>query len=100
MDAAVHAVPDEADALFTWDYEKGARAGLAKLYERAKTSQWNGSTDLDWSIEVDVEAVAREMQAAIAHLRQRLVDLDGSPLKKWTEAEWTNLAIEAFNWRM
>jgi hypothetical protein len=87
------------DAIFTWDYER-TREGLAKLYERAKTSQWNGSTDLDWSIEVDVEAVATEMQAAIAHLRQRLVDIDGSPLKKWTEAEWTNLAIQAFNWRM
>ena len=45
--------------------------GLGKLYERAKTSQWNGSTDLDWSIDVDVEFVALEMQAAIAHLRDR-----------------------------
>jgi len=87
------------DAIFTWDYER-TREGLGKLYERAKTSQWNGSTDLDWSIEVDVEAVAKEMQAAIAHLRQRLVDLPNSPLKKWDEAQWTNLAVEAFNWRM
>ena len=88
-----------ADAVFTWDYER-TRAGLAKLYERAKTSQWNGSTDLDWSIDVDVEAVAVEMQAAIAHLRQRLVDLPNSPLKAWGEPEWTKMAIEAFNWRM
>jgi hypothetical protein len=88
-----------ADAVFTWDYER-TRAGLAKLYERAKTSQWNGSTDLDWSIDVDVEAVAVEMQAAIAHLRQRLVDLPNSPLKSWGEPEWTKMAIEAFNWRM
>jgi hypothetical protein len=88
-----------ADAVFTWDYDR-TRAGLAKLYERAKTSQWNGSTDLDWSIEVDVEAVAVEMQAAIAHLRQRLVDLPNSPLKSWGETEWTKMAIEAFNWRM
>jgi hypothetical protein len=88
-----------SDAVFTWDYER-TRAGLAKLYERAKTSQWNGSTDLDWSIDVDVEAVAVEMQAAIAHLRQRLVDLPNSPLKSWSEKEWTTMAIEAFNWRM
>src|SRR5688572_14253481 len=87
------------DAIFTWDYER-TRAGLAKLYERAKTSQWNGATDLDWSIDVDVEAVATEMQAAIAHLRQRLVDLPKSPLKSWSEKEWTNMAVEAFNWRM
>jgi len=88
-----------ADAVFTWDYER-TRAGLGKLYERAKTSQWNGSTDLDWTIEVDVEAVAVEMQAAIAHLRDRLVNLPGSPLKSWEQSEWTKLAIEAFNWRM
>jgi hypothetical protein len=88
-----------ADAVFTWDYER-TRAGLAKLYERAKTSQWNGSTDLDWSIDVDVEAVAVEMQAAIAHLRERLTNLPGSPLKAWSDKEWTTMAIEAFNWRM
>jgi hypothetical protein len=88
-----------ADAVFTWDYDR-TRAGLAKLYERAKASQWNGSTDLDWSIDVDVEAVAVEMQAAIAHLRQRLVDLPNSPLKSWSDKEWAFMAIEAFNWRM
>jgi len=49
----IHSVSDNADAIFTWDYEKGARPALNKLYEKAKTSQWNGETDLDWSIEVD-----------------------------------------------
>jgi hypothetical protein len=97
--ALSHLTQVGADAVFTWDYER-TRAGLAKLYERAKTSQWNGSTDLDWSIDVDVEAVAVEMQAAIAHLRERLTNLPGSPLKAWSDKEWTTMAIEAFNWRM
>jgi hypothetical protein len=97
--SAAHVTAVGGDAIFTWDYER-TREGLGKLYERAKTSQWNGATDLDWSIQVDVEAVAKEMQAAIAHLRQRLTDLDGSPLKKWDERQWTTLAVEAFNWRM
>ena len=44
-----------ADAIFTWDYEKGARAPLDKLYEKAKGPQWNGSTDLPWETEVDPE---------------------------------------------
>ena len=44
----IHAVSDNADAIFTWDYEKGARPALNKLYEKAKTAQWNGETDLDW----------------------------------------------------
>ena len=94
-----HATAVGGDAIFTWDYER-TRAALGKLYERAKTSQWNGSTDLDWSIEVDAEKVALELQAAIAQLRTRLVDLPNSPLKSWTEKEWTNLAMEAFKWRM
>ena len=56
-DAAIRAVKDNADAIFTWDYEKGARPPLEKLYEKAKTSQWNGETDLPWDTEVDQEAV-------------------------------------------
>jgi hypothetical protein len=96
---AIHATHVGGDAIFTWDYER-TRAGLGKLYERAKTSQWNGSTDLDWSIDVDVEKVAVEMQAAIAHLRDRLVNITNSPLKSWGDEQWTQLAIEAFNWRM
>src|SRR6478609_504783 len=53
VDEAIHAVEDNADAIFTWDYEKGARPALNKLYEKAKTAQWNGETDLDWSTPVD-----------------------------------------------
>ncbi len=36
---AIHAVQDNAEAIFTWDYEKGARPALNKLYEKAKGSQ-------------------------------------------------------------
>ncbi|HEY8216590.1 MAG TPA: ferritin-like domain-containing protein [Acidimicrobiia bacterium] len=97
--AIAHTATVGGDAIFTWDYDR-TREGLGKLYERAKTSQWNGATDLDWSTPVDIEAVAIEMQTAVTHLRQRLVALEGSPLKRWGDAEWTKLAIEAFNWRM
>src|SRR6476659_1919542 len=57
VDEVIHAVKDNADAIFTWDYEKGARPALNKLYEKAKTSQWNGQTDLPWDTDVDVEKV-------------------------------------------
>jgi hypothetical protein len=53
-------VEDHADAIFTWDYEKGARPPLDKLYEKAKVSQWNGETDLPWDTEVDHRAGARQ----------------------------------------
>ena len=63
-EANVRAVKDNADAIFTWDYEKGRRPALNKLYEKAKHSQWNGETDLDWSIEVDpMELVALQRQS-------------------------------------
>ena len=56
---AIHVVKDNADAIFTWDYEKGKRPALNKLYEKAKHAQWNGETDLDWSIDVDQEEFAK-----------------------------------------
>ena len=59
VDEMVHAVKDNADALFTWNYEKGERPALNKLYEKAKGAQWNGETDLPWHLEVDIEQVDR-----------------------------------------
>ena len=37
VDSIVHAVKANADAVFTWDYER-SRTPLIKLYEKAKTS--------------------------------------------------------------
>jgi predicted unusual protein kinase regulating ubiquinone biosynthesis (AarF/ABC1/UbiB family) len=37
---------------FSWDYS-GGRRDLTKLYDKAKRSQWNATTDIDWSIDVD-----------------------------------------------
>jgi hypothetical protein len=48
--ALIRSVGTSFDSLFTWDYEKGRREQLNKLYEKAKTSQWNAETDIDWSI--------------------------------------------------
>jgi len=45
-------VESNRDATFTWVYEP-TNEGLAKLYSKAKESQWNATTDIDWSIDVD-----------------------------------------------
>ena len=45
-------VAREGGARFSWDYA-GARGELGKLYDKAKRSQWNATTDIDWSIDVD-----------------------------------------------
>ena len=46
------AMQAEHRAIFDWSYLRD-RPQLGRLYEAAKTSQWNGSTDLDWSRSVD-----------------------------------------------
>src|SRR3954469_24996390 len=75
-DELVHAVRDHADAIFTWDYRKGARPQLNTLYEKAKGAQWNGETDLDWSIDFDREAQAREIaERRPAELAAKGIDL-------------------------
>jgi hypothetical protein len=43
------------DTNYTWNYGT-VKEGLRALYEKAKREQWNGSEQLDWSIQVDPES--------------------------------------------
>jgi hypothetical protein len=97
VDEVVHTVLDNADAIFTWDYEKGARPGLNKLYEKAKGAQWNAQTDLPWDTEVDLEKNAALQRLQYAELE---VDRTGTPLEKFTEEDMIQLAIESDNWTL
>ncbi|HSL57316.1 MAG TPA: ferritin-like domain-containing protein [Acidimicrobiales bacterium] len=101
-DEAIHTVRDNADAIFTWDYNKGARPALNKLYEKAKHSQWNGETDLDWSIEVDQEKLVREGMGVPSKegFAELGVDLTGTSLEKWGDKEWLEYAISSQNWSL
>jgi hypothetical protein len=94
-------VASSFDSLFTWDYEKGKRPALNKLYEKAKSSQWDGEKDLDWSIDVDVEKVATQLaatQPGDTWIRQRAEE-EGL-FKGWGDKEWLQLGVEAQNWRL
>jgi len=94
-DEVVHAVKDNADALFTWDYTKGQRAALDKLYEKAKTSQWNGSTDLPWDTEVDLE----KFEPTLDPLEQAYYfDNPESPIYNMDQATRDELNMESFKW--
>jgi hypothetical protein len=53
--AMIRAVEASFPTLFTWDYGKGERKQLNTLYEKAKTSQWNAETDIDWSVGGQIE---------------------------------------------
>ncbi|HEU5151428.1 MAG TPA: ferritin-like domain-containing protein, partial [Iamia sp.] len=101
VDEAIHTVQDNADAIFTWDYEKGARPSLEKLYEKAKHSQWNGQTDLDWSIEVDQEEFAKAIsEMRRMQLAEQGVDFTHTPFETWGDKEWTQLSMETQNWSL
>jgi predicted unusual protein kinase regulating ubiquinone biosynthesis (AarF/ABC1/UbiB family) len=45
-------VERQGQVQFSWQYTDG-RSDLLKLYDKAKRAQWNVTTDLDWSIDVD-----------------------------------------------
>ncbi|MCU1452627.1 MAG: P-aminobenzoate N-oxygenase AurF [Acidimicrobiales bacterium] len=96
--AVVHAVEDNADAIFTWDYEKGKRPALNKLYEKAKHSQWNGETDLDWSIDVDPMQLV-ELQRIEFGPTDR-AQFIGTPFELWTDAQFDVMAMEQNNWML
>ncbi|MGH9135691.1 MAG: ferritin-like domain-containing protein, partial [Acidimicrobiales bacterium] len=99
-DEVVHAVADNADAIFTWDYEKGARPALNKLYEKAKTSQWNGETDLPWDTDVDQEAVVVANALSQGGFMPEGVDLSGTPFARWQVEDWLRLGVETQNWML
>jgi hypothetical protein len=96
VDEVVHAVRANADAIFTWDYER-SRPALGKLYEKAKRSQWNAN-DLPWEIEVDQEKVARENQNQNGFNRER--DWSDTPFAKWGDTEWTEFGVQSQNWTL
>jgi hypothetical protein len=69
------------DVHFDWHYVRDMPE-MARLYEAAKTSQWNATTDLDWSIDVDPENPDRPL------LPEYYVPVKGTPLwEKLTRKE-------------
>ena len=40
------------DARFTWEYD-GGRDRLLSLYQKGKDKQWDQTSRIDWSLEVD-----------------------------------------------
>ena len=94
-----HVVGSRYDSIFTWDYEKGARPKLNKLYEKAKNAQWNGETDLPWDTDVDQEKLVVEAAAAQGGHAVGF-DITGTPLEKWSEKEWVAFGVESQNWTL
>jgi len=98
VNSEMHVLSAEQQTIFTWDYEQ-SREPLRKLYEKAKTSQWNAS-DLPWETEVDQEAVVAANQAANSYLHQEGMDMSGTPFAKWGDKEWLEFGVQSQNWTL
>src|ERR1700733_6734151 len=94
-----HVVHSDYDSIFTWDYKKGARPKLNKLYEKAKKAQWNGETDLPWETEVDQEKLVLAQAAATGGFGAGF-DLTGTPVEHWGGKEWLSFGVESQNWTL
>jgi hypothetical protein len=93
-----HIVKDNADAIFTWDYSL-SRPALRKLYEKAKTGQWNATTDLPWNTDVDLEETVTADQVAFsAGLTPN--HYDGTVMASWGDKEWMQFGIEQRKWSL
>jgi hypothetical protein len=99
-DSAGMFVRSQYDAEFTWDYAKGARPKLDRLYEKAKSSQWNGQTDLPWDIDVDQEQVVAANAAAAGNGIDGSIDWSGTPVASWGPVEWLQFGVESQNWTL
>ncbi len=96
--ATIHHVESKFDTVFTWDYER-SRVPLAKLYEKAKSSQWNVEVDLDWSIDVDPVQVSEEMGGGggAKNRFSAIRNAPDSPVKHFGDKEWTQVGVELQN---
>ncbi len=55
IDQELEVILTSFDSNYVWNYGS-VKEGLRELYEKAKREQWDSTTQLDWSIEVDPEA--------------------------------------------
>jgi len=95
-----HTAPNGGETVFTWDYER-SRERLGKLYEKAKTSQWNAN-DLPWHTEVDQEGqAARVAERDMATGRFRhYAEVKGSTIALWGAKEWTEFGVQSQNYSL
>src|SRR3954454_23633013 len=93
----IHTVTSAPDVAFTWDYER-SRPHLAKLYEKAKTAQWNVSTDIDWDIDVDPAKIARDPTNPL--MTTLSIDRAGTVFEKLSDEEWYDIGAAQQAWTL
>ena len=84
---------------FTWDYVQ-ARPALAKLYEKGKTSQWNATTDIDWTPQVCWGEPNHDVDEAERGQVEELMGFKapGSPFERFSDQQMTELGWHFQTW--
>ena len=96
-DESSRLVPSSMPSCFTWDYSRSGMS-LDRLYEKAKRSQWNATTDLPWDTEVDQERQAAMAMASKAGFES--VDWSHSPVALWGDKEWLEFSMLSQKWSL
>ncbi|HEV8437932.1 MAG TPA: ferritin-like domain-containing protein [Methylomirabilota bacterium] len=85
-------VPGRFDTVFRWEYEDG-REGLLNLYEKGKSQQWNATTRIDWSQDLDPENPQE--------LPDEGISIFGSPIwERLTRPEKATLRRHLQSWQL
>jgi hypothetical protein len=89
------AVPSAIDTVMTWNYDV-ENAELRALYEKAKRDQWNATTQLDWSLDVDPQGdvLDDDINPNVALLR------DSDIWHRMTPQEQRRLRYETLSWNL
>ena len=92
-------VEAESVTQFTWDYEPSNHQ-LTRLYEKGKVSQWNATTDVDWSKDVcwgePDPSMTEEERAMVGSFLN--LDAPDSPFKGMTEGQRVLVGWELQAW--
>ncbi|HET9064141.1 MAG TPA: ferritin-like domain-containing protein [Candidatus Binatia bacterium] len=81
------------ESTFDWKYGL-ERESLLSLYEKGKARTWN-ATEIDWSIDVDIERMARDRVAMGSH---EVVNSLLDPPRPLTADESVNMQLEINAW--
>ena len=95
MGTGTWAVQTVLDTVMTWNYDV-EHAELRALYEKAKREQWNATTQLPWTHDVDPEGMILDddINPNVALLR------DSDLWRRMTPKEQTRLRYETLAWNL
>jgi hypothetical protein len=89
----------DVDTHFTWEYDQ-TRTALTKLYEKGKTSQWNATTDVDWTPEVNFGEADPDVTDETRQMLDQFMGFNSpdSPFANFNDDERVRLGWEFQTW--